>query len=65
MLSMAASLWVKMVPLNSFMTLFVSAVLFFGVYGLYLLAVRENLVVEIWYIVADNVKIMVKKGSAP
>ena len=65
MLSMAASLWVKMVPLNSFMTLIVSAVLFFGVYGLYLLAVRENLVVEIWYIVADNVKIMVKKGSAP
>lgn len=43
----AASIWVKLLGLGSFLTLVVSAILFFGVYGIYLLICREEIVVDI------------------
>ena len=48
------SLWVKMLGLGSFLTLIISALLFFGVYGVYLLIRKEELVVEIWNMVAGK-----------
>ena len=50
-LGSAASLWVKNLGLGNFLTLMISAVLFFGVYGLYLLLRREKMIVEIWNMV--------------
>lgn len=47
-LGSAASLWVKALGLGSFLTLAVSAVLFFGIYGLFLLLTKEPLVSEIF-----------------
>lgn len=43
-----ASLWVKTLGLGSFMTLAISAILFFGGYGFFLLFKREEAIVEIW-----------------
>ena len=43
-----ASLWIKALNLGSFITLLISAILFFGVYGLFLLLTKEQLVVEIF-----------------
>lgn len=43
----AVSLWVKLLNLGSFISLVISAVMFFGVYGFVLLAAKEALVVEI------------------
>lgn len=42
-----SSLWVKLLNMGSFMSLVLSAVLFFGCYGVVLLATREPLAVEI------------------
>ncbi len=44
----AASMWVTGLHLGSFVTLVISAVCFFGAYGVVLLAMREPLVVEIF-----------------
>ena len=49
-LGTVASLWVKMLGLGSFLTLVISALLFFGVYGVYLLFRKEEMIVEIWNI---------------
>ena len=49
-----ASLWVKMLGLGSFLTLVISAVLFFGVYGVYLLIRKEEMIVEIWNMVVGK-----------
>ena len=46
-LGTAASLWVKTLHLSSFVTLAISAVLFFGVYALVLTIAKEKLVLEI------------------
>ena len=42
-----SSLWVKLLNMGAFMSLALSAVLFFGGYGVVLLATRESLAVEI------------------
>ena len=47
-LGAAGSLWVIFVGLGNFITLVVSAVLFFGIYGGYMLMRKEEQVVEIW-----------------
>ena len=54
-LGSAASLWVKNLGLGNFLTLMISAVLFFGVYGVYLLLRREEMIVEIWNMVVGKV----------
>lgn len=54
-LGTVASLWVKMLGFGSFLTLVISAVLFFGVYGVYLLIRKEEMIVEIWDRVAGKV----------
>lgn len=46
-LSILASIWVKKLALGNFFTLLISATLFFGVYGLFMLLTREPMVVEI------------------
>lgn len=59
-LGTAASLWVKMLGLGSFLTLVISAVLFFGVYGVYLLIRKEEMIVEIWNMVVGK---MLRKNN--
>ena len=59
-LGTVASLWVKMLGLGSFMTLAISAVLFFGVYGVYLLIRKEEMIVEIWNMVVGK---MLRKNN--
>ena len=54
-----ASFWVIFVDLNNFFTLLISAVLFFLVYFLLLLALREPMAREIW----GMVKAYFEKGS--
>lgn len=49
-----ASLWVKMLGMGSFVTLVISVVLFFGVYGVYLLIRKEEIIVEIWNMVVGK-----------
>ena len=44
---MVASIWVINLKLGDFITLVVSALLFFGVYGILLLTTKEPLVVEL------------------
>ena len=53
-LGTVASLWVKMLGLGSFLTLSISAVLFFGMYGVYLLIRKEEMIVEIWNMVVGK-----------
>ena len=43
-----ASFWVKILSLNNFLLLLISACLFFSVYGLTLLLLKEQLVIEIF-----------------
>lgn len=47
-LGSVASLWVKNLMLGNFLTLLVSAILFFGIYGLFLLFTKESLIIEIF-----------------
>jgi O-antigen/teichoic acid export membrane protein len=47
-LSCIASLWIKILDFGNFLTLAVSAVLFFGVYGVFLMLTKEPLVIEIF-----------------
>lgn len=56
LLATAASLWIKSLQLGIFVTLIVSAVLFFGVYGCFLLFRREELIVEICSGIAKQLK---------
>ena len=46
-LGFIASFWIKTLGLGNFLTLLVSFILFFGTYGIFLLIVKENFVVEI------------------
>lgn len=46
-LASLASFWVTALNLHVFITLVISAILFFGVYGLVLIIMKEKLVVEI------------------
>ena len=46
-LSSAGAVWVKVLRIPNFCTLVLSAVLFFGIYGVVLLVGKEQLTVEI------------------
>ena len=48
-----SSLWLKAFKCGSFLTLILSAVLFFGVYGFFLLATKEPLILEIYRQIID------------
>ncbi len=48
LLGIAASVWVKALGLGSFLTLAVAAVLFFGIYGGFLMIRKETMVMEIY-----------------
>ncbi|MDY2628711.1 MAG: flippase [Lachnospiraceae bacterium] len=61
-LGSAASLWVKMLGMGSFLTLLISACLFFGAYGLFLLFTGEPLVTEIFNQVIGGVVKKIRKG---
>lgn len=54
-LGTVASIWVKLLGLGPFLTLMLSAVFFFGVYGVYLLIRKEEMIVEIWNMVVGKV----------
>lgn len=54
-LATAASLWVKTLGFGSFITLLISAILFFGIYGFLLLLTKEELVVEVFNQVIGNI----------
>ena len=56
-----ASLWVKLLNLGSFVILVLSAMLFFGAYGMVLLFTKEPLVCEIVTQVISKLKGLVKK----
>lgn len=60
-LGTAVSLWVKMLNLGLLLTLVISAVLFFGVYGFYLLICKEEMIVEIWNMIIGKTKAIKKK----
>lgn len=47
-LGLVASMWVKVLACGEFLTLLISATLFFSAYGLFLLLRNEEIVVEIW-----------------
>lgn len=51
-----ASLWVKMLNFGTFLTLVISAMMFFGVYGLFLLFTKEPLVTEIFNQIVSGIK---------
>ena len=62
-LGTVASLWVKMLGIGSFLTLVISAILFFVVYGVYLLICKEEMVVEIWNMIVRRTKTTMKKDK--
>lgn len=50
------SIWVKVLGLGSFSTLIISSIIFFGVYGVYLLICKEEMVVESWNMIIGRIK---------
>ena len=48
--------WVKRLEVGHFITLALSSMLFFGIYGLFLLLKKEEVVVEIWKQVLSRIK---------
>ena len=62
LLGTLTSLWVKNLGLGSFLTLVISAVIFFGVYGIFLLMMKEEMIVEIWNMIFGKVKKIIHKG---
>ena len=59
-LACLCSIWVTTMAFGNFVTLMISAVLFFGVYGLTLLVLKEPLVIEIFNQVINKVKLVLK-----
>ena len=55
-LGTVVSFWVKALFIGNFMKLLISAFLFFGVYGGYMLVRKEEMVVEIWNILVEKVQ---------
>ena len=51
LLACLVSCWVKVLGTGEFITLIVSAILYFGVYGLVLLVTKEEMVMEVWQMV--------------
>lgn len=62
-LGSAASLWVKSLVLGNFVSLVISAILFFGVYGVFLLLTKEELVVEVFNQVMGKLLRKVRKNN--
>ena len=62
-LGSTASLWVKSLGLGSFVSLVISAILFFGVYGVFLLLTKEELVVEVFNQVMEKFLRKVRKNN--
>lgn len=62
-LGSAASLWVKSLVLGNFVSLLISAILFFGVYGVFLLVTKEELVVEVYNQVIGKIVRKVRKNN--
>lgn len=62
-LGSAASLWVKSLVLGNFVSLLISAILFFGVYGVFLLVTKEKLVVEVFNQVMGKILRKVRKNN--
>ena len=62
--AMPASLWVKKLHLGSFMTLLLSAVLFFGVYGGVLTILKESFVWEMEQQFLGKAGFLLKTGYA-
>ena len=56
LLGTAASIWIKFLSLGHFVTLVIAAVLFFGVYGLFLLLRKEKMVTEVLNSAVDKVR---------
>lgn len=56
MLGMISSFWVRRLGFDSFITLLISACLFFGVYGGFLFVTKESLVIEIFNQVIEKIK---------
>ena len=52
----AVSFWVILLDLGNFMTLLISAVLFFGGYGIYMLLRKEAIVVEVFEQILSGIK---------
>lgn len=57
LLGIAASVWIKTLELGNFLSLMISAILFFGVYGGYLLLRKENMVTEIMNQVKEKISL--------
>ena len=62
-LGTVCSVWLKNANLNSFFTLVLSSVLFWGVYCGYLFMRKESMVTEIWNMLTSKVKV-IKKTDA-
>lgn len=62
-LGSAASLWVKSLVLGNFVSLLISAILFFGVYGAFLLVMKEELIVEVFNQVMGKLLRKVRKKN--
>lgn len=60
-LGAVSSIWIKMLGLGLFLTLVISAILFFGVYGGYLLIRKEEVMVEIWNMSVGRLKRIINK----
>jgi len=56
-----ASIWVKKLPLIPFLTLAVSAVCFFGVYGIILFIIKEKLMLELMQQMQNKIHRRIKK----
>ena len=62
-LGTVCSTWLKNANLNSFFTLVLSSVLFWGVYCGYLFMRKESMVTEIWNMLTSKVKMIKKTDS--
>lgn len=56
LLGIAASIWVKIFSFGNFITLTIAAILFFGIYGLFLILRKETMVTDILDQVVNKVK---------
>ena len=55
-LGSVSCIWVKLFKLSSFIALVISAMIFFGIYGIVLLLGKEQLVTEIWGQIFNKIK---------
>lgn len=60
-LGCVVSLWVKILNFGNFLTLLISAAMFFGIYGLFILLTKEPLVMEIFNQIVGGIKKKIMK----